>query len=388
MDKIVDYAGPDRPADHPRPSPLGRRAPGPGLGAVVHARLSREPLDRRLDDAGEPLRRQPDGDRRRPAQRAARPGHLGRRRRANDWRLAAERAGNAILARQPQLADHRRGRRDRAARAPTGGAATCRTRGPSRCGSNVAGRLVYSPHDYPASVYPQPWFSDPNYPTNLPAVWDRELGLPVPPGDRAGPARRVRHQAADHLRRTSGSSKMVAYLGGDLDGNGDVDMPAGQQGPSWTWWSWNPNSGDTGGILQDDWAPSTRQGRPDQADRVPVDGRRRTGADRPVLATFTVTLSVPSGQTVTVNYATSNGTATAGADYTAVERDPGVRPGRDDARRSRVPVLADSAGRVGRDVHRGPEQPAATPPSPTGTAIGTILDAARRPACRSPASAT
>ena len=22
---------------------------------------------------------------------------------------------------------------------------------------------------------------------------------------------------------------------------------------SWTWWSWNPNSGDTGGILQDDW---------------------------------------------------------------------------------------------------------------------------------------
>ena len=22
---------------------------------------------------------------------------------------------------------------------------------------------------------------------------------------------------------------------------------------SWTWWSWNPNSGDTGGILKDDW---------------------------------------------------------------------------------------------------------------------------------------
>uniref|UniRef100_UPI00358DD3A0 putative Ig domain-containing protein n=1 Tax=Microvirga sesbaniae TaxID=681392 RepID=UPI00358DD3A0 len=27
----------------------------------------------------------------------------------------------------------------------------------------------------------------------------------------------------------------------------------GQQGVHWTWWSWNPNSGDTGGILQDDW---------------------------------------------------------------------------------------------------------------------------------------
>ena len=38
-------------------------------------------------------------------------------------------------------------------------------------------------------------------------------------------------------------------------------------------------------------------------------------------ATFTVTLNAASGQTVTVNYATSNGTATAGADFTARERD-------------------------------------------------------------------
>ena len=34
-------------------------------------------------------------------------------------------------------------------------------------------------------------------------------------------------------------------------------------------------------------------------------------------ATLTVTLSAASGQDVTVNYATSNGTATAGVDYTA-----------------------------------------------------------------------
>src|SRR5438874_1923354 len=32
-------------------------------------------------------------------------------------------------------------------------------------------------------------------------------------------------------------------------------------------------------------------------------------------ATFTVILSEPSNQTVTVNYATANGTATAGSDY-------------------------------------------------------------------------
>ena len=26
-----------------------------------------------------------------------------------------------------------------------------------------------------------------------------------------------------------------------------------QTGTSYTYWSWNPNSGDTGGLLQDDW---------------------------------------------------------------------------------------------------------------------------------------
>ena len=38
---------------------------------------------------------------------------------------------------------------------------------------------------------------------------------------------------------------------------------------------------------------------------------------RPI-ETFTVTLSAASGLAVTVNYVTSNGTATAGADYTAI----------------------------------------------------------------------
>ncbi len=45
----------------------------------------------------------------------------------------------------------------------------------------------------------------------------------------------------------------MPYLDGDFDGNGTRDIPAGDEGMSWTWWSWNPNSGDTGGILADDW---------------------------------------------------------------------------------------------------------------------------------------
>ena len=37
-------------------------------------------------------------------------------------------------------------------------------------------KLVYSPHDYPSSVYPQSWFSASNYPDNLPSVWHQQWG--------------------------------------------------------------------------------------------------------------------------------------------------------------------------------------------------------------------
>jgi len=106
---------------------------------------------------------------------------------ANDWRLAAERAGNAILAVNSNwliVVEESRQRRPVA----TGGEAISRTpRGPVRL--NQPGHLVYSAHDYPASVYQQTWFNDPNYPNNLPAVWDRNWGYLFRQGNRAGVAR-------------------------------------------------------------------------------------------------------------------------------------------------------------------------------------------------------
>jgi endoglucanase len=36
----------------------------------------------------------------------------------------------------------------------------------------VAKKLVYSPHEYGAGVYNQPWFSDPTFPNNMPARWE------------------------------------------------------------------------------------------------------------------------------------------------------------------------------------------------------------------------
>ena len=75
---------------------------------------------------------------------------------------------------------------------------------------------------------------------------------------------------------TAWLSKLVPYLGGDFDADGRTDIAAGDEGMSWTWWSWNPNSGDTGGILAADWrTPDLAKLdalRPIMADLIPVTG--------------------------------------------------------------------------------------------------------------------
>ncbi len=105
---------------------------------------------------------------------------------------------------------------------------------------NVPHQLVYSAHDYPADVSPLSYFSAPNYPDNLTGIWDTHWGF----------------IAKDHLAplwlgefgTTLGTMKdqqwfsaIVNYLG------------RGVTGINWTYWALNPDSGDTGGILQNDW---------------------------------------------------------------------------------------------------------------------------------------
>ncbi|MDO9466089.1 MAG: Calx-beta domain-containing protein [Thiobacillus sp.] len=89
-------------------------------------------------------------------------------------------------------------------------------------------------------------------------------------------------------------------------------------------------------------------------------------------ATFTVTLSAASGQTVSVNYATSNGTATAGADYTAAAGTLTFAPNVT-TQTITVPILNDT-------VYEGTESfnvtlsGATNATIATATGIGTIVD--------------
>src|SRR4029453_14366913 len=94
---------------------------------------------------------------------------------ANDWRLAAERAGNAILAVNPNWLIVVEGI-ENASSGNYWWGGNLSNAGASPVRLNQAGRLVYLPHDYPSSLYQQEWFSDPNYPNNLPAVWDQNWG--------------------------------------------------------------------------------------------------------------------------------------------------------------------------------------------------------------------
>jgi endoglucanase len=158
---------------------------------------------------------------------------------ATDWRLAAERAGNAVLAVNPNWliivegVDSYNG-----SGYWWGGNLQGAASAPVRL--NVANRLVYSAHDYATSVYPQPWFSDPGFPGNLAGIWDKNWGYlyknnvaPVLVGEFG--------TTLQDSRDGTWLKTLLAYLG------------QGTGGMSFTYWCLNPNSGDTGGILNDDW---------------------------------------------------------------------------------------------------------------------------------------
>ena len=155
-----------------------------------------------------------------------------------NWPGGATRAGNAILAVNPRLLIIVEGVEKQGNGEFTwwgGGLSDVKTR-PVRLA--VGGRLVYSTHEYPASVYPQKWFSAANYPANLAGQWDKTWG---------------------YLQKDGIAPVLVGEFGTKLETHSDEQwldefvtyLRANQL--SFAYWSFNPNSGDTGGLVKDDW---------------------------------------------------------------------------------------------------------------------------------------
>ncbi|PLJ77027.1 glycoside hydrolase family 5 protein [Infirmifilum sp. SLHALR2] len=104
-------------------------------------------------------------------------------------------------------------------------------------------KVVYTAHVYGPDVAKQPYFDDPTFPENMPAIWMQNFGyvklnlsLPLVIGEFGG-----RYGHGGDPRDKAWQDKFVDWL----IQNRICDF---------FYWSWNPNSGDTGGLLQDDWS--------------------------------------------------------------------------------------------------------------------------------------
>ena len=105
----------------------------------------------------------------------------------------------------------------------------------------MKGKIVFIPHVYGPDVFNQGYFNTPDFPANLPAMWDKAFGFlkdkgkAVAIGEFGG-----KYGHGGDPKDITWHKALVNYLGS----KGICDN---------FYWSWNPNSGDTGGILQDDW---------------------------------------------------------------------------------------------------------------------------------------
>ena len=157
---------------------------------------------------------------------------------ARDWAAAATRAGNAVLEANPRWLVLVEGVEQQASGPPSwwgGGLADVRQHPLSLTRPD---RLVYAPHAYPPSVFDQPSFHEGDYPANLPARWDTDWG---------------------YLQREGLAPVLLGEFGSKLKTKADRQWMTtmvdhlNELGMSYGYWALNPDSSDTGGLLEDDW---------------------------------------------------------------------------------------------------------------------------------------
>ncbi len=201
---------------------------------------------------------------------------------ATDWNKAAERCGNAILKVNPNVLIIVEGVGEFEGNSYWWGGQLMGARQYPIQLSDPS-KLMYSAHEYGPEVAPQDWFDAPNFPQNMPQIWNdnyhylyNEGTSPIFLGEFG-----IKNQDAFGGIAFTWFTEFTGFMG-------DIY--------SWTFWSMNPNSGDTGGILQDDWS-SVNQWKldvlkPYQAPLIPNVVGGGTG-NRPPVARLTS--SVTSG---------------------------------------------------------------------------------------------
>ncbi len=164
---------------------------------------------------------------------------------ATDWNLAAERAGKQVLAANPNILIFVEGIEKNP---------TCMSSYSHYWGENLepqhctpiktsaipANKLVLSPHIYGPDVADQPYFNDANFPGNMPTIWETQFGSLTSKGYTVIPGEWGGKYGSGNPKDKALQDALVTYY-------------LSKKMCSSFFWDWNPNSGDTGGLLQDDW---------------------------------------------------------------------------------------------------------------------------------------
>ena len=155
-----------------------------------------------------------------------------------EWESLASQAGQAVLAANPRLLVFVEGVGNES---DAGGYGAFWGENLVEATGSIPGiaanKLVWAPHVYGPSVYNQPYFSDPTFPNNMPNIWDIHFG-----------------HLADAGYTMANTEFGGTYVGSDkVWQDAYIDYVISKQMAGFYYWCLNPNSGDTGGILQNDW---------------------------------------------------------------------------------------------------------------------------------------
>jgi endoglucanase len=112
----------------------------------------------------------------------------------------------------------------------------------------VPNKLIFETHDLGPSTFNQSYYNAPDFPSNLPAQWDRMWGFlwdrnmtPVWVGEFGA-----------KFDPYCTSPLCLTVLRQEQLWLGELTRYIQNKSLPWTWWSWDPTSADTGGLLADD----------------------------------------------------------------------------------------------------------------------------------------
>jgi endoglucanase len=166
---------------------------------------------------------------------------------ATDWRLAAMRVADTLLAVCPRWLIFVEGVQTTSCDEddkPCFWGENLQAAGRFPVALSVQHRLVYCPHTYGPAVSWQPYFNAEDFPRNMPAVWEKHFGflkqseVPLVIGEWGG--RRANDKDWSWQQRFAEYAQQIGVSGV-------------------VYWCINPNGGDTDGLLEADWRTPNKE---------------------------------------------------------------------------------------------------------------------------------